>query len=333
VTNEIAAKFAFMKKIMLVKMLLPLPFILLSFEVAAQVSCGDPPRDIPIDVQREIKGDVEGKAQLFTKLLGDTQLTGKIQESKRDLYEKHQNVDKSQIDRYTIWVSCQNIMSDKKLSTSEKSQLFLEVYRQLTAFVPGAANEPPPTDYHMIVTENIGLQFKQQDKILPIRPDGEGQVVVAMRRQPFEILLNERTWKKTNDEYPALQVTVSGDSRLFELAKFDKRDDSGPFFWPGTGIADAEHGSGRLMAIDELSNTPFPHNYIIGARFNVDEGRSRGFYVSAILGESGANLLQTAKIVYMVFHLDRKDSALRDHFSFQKIDPFNVELVKIDFAN
>jgi hypothetical protein len=82
----------------------------------AQVNCGDQPKDVPPDVQQKLSGDIQGKAQLFTKLLGDAGLTGKVDASRNEVYQKYHNIDKSQIDRYMIWVSCQTINADHSLS-------------------------------------------------------------------------------------------------------------------------------------------------------------------------------------------------------------------------
>jgi hypothetical protein len=106
---------------------------LFSFEAAGQVSCGEQPKDVPPDVQQTIKTDAEGKAQLFTKLLGDINVKGKVEVSKNEMYQKYKNIDKSQIDRYMIWVSCQNIMFDKELTATEKNELWIAVYHELVA--------------------------------------------------------------------------------------------------------------------------------------------------------------------------------------------------------
>ena len=104
---------------------------LISFEAAGQVSCGDQPKDVPPDVQQIIKADADGRAQLFTKLLGDLDIKGKVEVSKNEMYQKYKNIDKSQIDRYMIWVSCQNIMLDRSLPVVEKNRLWLAVYLEL----------------------------------------------------------------------------------------------------------------------------------------------------------------------------------------------------------
>jgi hypothetical protein len=97
----------------------------------AQVQCGAQPQEVPPDVQQRIQGDVEGKAQAFTKLLGDVNLKGKVDASRNEVYQKYNDVDKAHIDHYMIWVSCQNIMLDKQLSARDKSVLWIEIYREL----------------------------------------------------------------------------------------------------------------------------------------------------------------------------------------------------------
>jgi hypothetical protein len=95
----------------------------------AQVNCGPQP-DVPADVKQKLKGDVEGKAQIFTKLLGDANLKGTVETSRSEVYQKYKDLDKSQIDRYMIWISCQNIMSSQ-LTATEKAKLWIEIYREL----------------------------------------------------------------------------------------------------------------------------------------------------------------------------------------------------------
>jgi hypothetical protein len=127
------------------------------------VTCGTQP-DIPPDVSRSFSGDVEGKAQLFTKLLGDLDLKGKIDESKNEVYQKYKNVDKSKIDIYIAWVSCQNIMSDQNLTASQKAKLWIDVYREImSGGQHGATDLPKPSDLNVIV------EFNQADLVCPVK--------------------------------------------------------------------------------------------------------------------------------------------------------------------
>src|SRR5260370_37776756 len=67
--------------------------ILVSFPAMAQISCGELPKDLPVAVREQLKGDVEGKAQLLTKMLGDAQLKGKVETSRTELHQEHSNLD------------------------------------------------------------------------------------------------------------------------------------------------------------------------------------------------------------------------------------------------
>ncbi|MBY5484657.1 hypothetical protein HFO87_09250 [Rhizobium leguminosarum] len=117
---------------MLVKPLLILAGMTWCSAVHAQVSCGAQPVDVPPDVQQSFKGDVEGKAQLFTRLLGDVNLAGEVETSRDEIHQKYKNLDQSVIDRYMIWVSCQGIMQDQRLSPAEKTRLWIQVYQELS---------------------------------------------------------------------------------------------------------------------------------------------------------------------------------------------------------
>ncbi|MET4279831.1 MULTISPECIES: hypothetical protein [unclassified Bradyrhizobium] len=110
----------------------------------AQVNCGPQPADVPPDVQLRIRGDVEGKAQVFTRLLGDVDLKGKVDSSRKEVHQKYRDLDKSVIDRYMIWVSCQNIMQDKELKPPEKNRLWIDIYREL---IKPSKESAAPSEY------------------------------------------------------------------------------------------------------------------------------------------------------------------------------------------
>jgi hypothetical protein len=58
------------------------------------------PKDVPLATQQQLKGDVEGQAQMLTTLLGTAQVKGAIETSRTELYEQHTNSDHHQIDMY-----------------------------------------------------------------------------------------------------------------------------------------------------------------------------------------------------------------------------------------
>jgi hypothetical protein len=140
---------------MFARILLLVSLFLYGSQVSAQVTCGRQP-EMPPDVSRTFKGDIEGKAQLFTKLVGNASLGGKIEESKNQVYQKYSNVDKSTIDNYMAWVSCQNIMSDPNLTSIQKTKLWMDVYREImSGGKHNLIDSPRATDLSVDIRPNV----------------------------------------------------------------------------------------------------------------------------------------------------------------------------------
>jgi hypothetical protein len=121
-------------------------FVLLSLmaglPASAQVSCGDPPKDVPAYIQEQLKGDAEGKAQALTRILGGVEVKGSVDASRTELYEQHRNLDQHQIDMYFAWVSCQTIGADRNLTTADKVEMLRKVR---SAFGSSATGDARPT--------------------------------------------------------------------------------------------------------------------------------------------------------------------------------------------
>jgi hypothetical protein len=108
----------------------------------AQVSCGDPPKDVPAYIQEQLKGDAEGRAQALTRILGGLEIKGSVDASRTELYEQHRNLDQHQIDMYFMWVSCQAIMADRTLTTVDKLMMWTQVR---SAFGSSTTGDARPT--------------------------------------------------------------------------------------------------------------------------------------------------------------------------------------------
>jgi hypothetical protein len=146
----------------------------------AQTKCGDAPKEVPLLTQEQLKGDVEGKAQVLTRLLGGAQIKGTIDTSRMELQEAHQNVDQHQIDMYFMWVSCQTINLDQTLSTTDKVRLWTEVH---AAFVPSpltihsARNPNAMYQYDDLIADVQGAVVSQTDSRVSfqtVRSNGKG---------------------------------------------------------------------------------------------------------------------------------------------------------------
>lgn len=145
---------------------------------AQQISCGDVPK-IQRSVEQKIKADVQGKAQLFTKALGNADVQGAVEKSKTELYQEHQDVGKDEIDLYFAWVSCQTIASDQSLSSAAKVNKWMEIYKVLLGrgpAIPIVAKSTPNPSIEASVFFIDGVKFA----IKRLVPPTNGHVVMIM---------------------------------------------------------------------------------------------------------------------------------------------------------
>jgi hypothetical protein len=104
----------------------PLAAWLALFAIAqAEPSCGDPPR---VDDQ-SLKGDLEGKAQFLSKLIGDANLKGQIETARTDIFSKYPNAGATRSDAYLEYMFCSFVLTDPKLTAQEKFRAIQE-FRQ-----------------------------------------------------------------------------------------------------------------------------------------------------------------------------------------------------------
>jgi hypothetical protein len=195
---------------MLMRFLVALFLTSYSFHALGQVVCGEQPT-VPADVQGQLKGDAEGNAQIFSRLVGDVRLKGQIETSKNEMYQKYHDLDRSVIDRYMIWVSCQNIMFDKALSAVEKNRMWTDIYRLLVA-----SNQTTQQDKPAPVADKIQLMFAARDICVGViakfanTPDPAGDTELTYEQGQFKII-RART-----------KITILDNNvKVAELPKFD----------------------------------------------------------------------------------------------------------------
>lgn len=292
----------------------------------AAVNCGDQPKDMPVSLDDSLKVDLNAKAKLLTRVLGGAEIGATVQNSRKELYERHGDVDKHQLDIYWSWISCQNIMGSGMTAEQKQAQL-QSFYAALRTPAPASAQDMPLGS--RIATGALGLQFRQSGQPVPIQSGPDRVAVVSLRRAPFEILLPGRIWASSSDDFPALQVAVSDDPALLTMARGQHAPEQ-RLFQPGTGMADDPNGSAELVATRDLSGGHVPHNYILGPRFTVQDGSRRGVFVSAVqMQGDGPNLLASARSLYAVFRLQSEPGGMEP----QAIDPIDLDLVRLDLRD
>jgi hypothetical protein len=103
---------------------------------AQQLNCGAPPQ-LPVQSQEDekIKGDLEGKAQFFTRLLAGGDLKGAVEAERRTIYQSANAIQAAWESAYVSYLFCSTVMSDNTLSSQEKLNAIL-VFRQGMCTVP-----------------------------------------------------------------------------------------------------------------------------------------------------------------------------------------------------
>lgn len=97
--------------------------------VSAQIeACGPVPNfTLEKEVTEKINGDVDGRAKLLSKLLGDAGLEAAIETERKKIYQDNPNIVAQQTDGYLFYVTCVFLMQDKTLSSPQKIDELIKV--------------------------------------------------------------------------------------------------------------------------------------------------------------------------------------------------------------
>lgn len=114
---------------MLVRIFLVLLSLVAPSSVYAQASlCGDPP---PV-ANEDLKAEIEGKAQILSRLLGDASLSGEIQTSRTEIFSKYKDDEQSRSNAYLEYQFCVLIFNDQDMSTKEKIEELKNIRREFS---------------------------------------------------------------------------------------------------------------------------------------------------------------------------------------------------------
>jgi hypothetical protein len=103
---------------------------------AQSLNCGTPPQ-LPLQSQEEekVKGELEGKAQFFSRLVAGGNLKGAVEAERRTIYQSADGVQAAWQAAYLSYLFCSTVMSDKSVSSQEKLSAIL-IFRQGMCMVP-----------------------------------------------------------------------------------------------------------------------------------------------------------------------------------------------------
>jgi hypothetical protein len=105
--------------------------------VSAQPPNCVPPPQLPVQSQEDekIKGELEGKAQFFSRLVGDSSLKGAVEAERRTIYQSANGIQAAWESAYLTYLFCSTVMSDPSISSQGKLSAIL-AFKQGMCMVP-----------------------------------------------------------------------------------------------------------------------------------------------------------------------------------------------------
>lgn len=88
--------------------------------------CGDAP---PV-ANELLKGEIKGKAQLLTRYFGESELSGKIETSRTEIFSRYPEAEKSRSNAYFEYQVCVLIMGDNTKTPTQKLDALKEIKRE-----------------------------------------------------------------------------------------------------------------------------------------------------------------------------------------------------------
>ena len=91
------------------------------------IDCGS----VPPVIDETLKGAIEGKANVLSRLLGDAALSGEIDTAKNDIFFKYPDADKTRINAYFLYIMCQSVFNDNTLTEPQKRDEFSRIRQEI----------------------------------------------------------------------------------------------------------------------------------------------------------------------------------------------------------
>jgi hypothetical protein len=81
--------------------------------------CGDAPPNL----DERLKGELDSKATVLSRFVGDLKFKGQVEYEKNDVLSRYPNADKLRLNQYYMYQICILIMSDSRMPTEKKFEL------------------------------------------------------------------------------------------------------------------------------------------------------------------------------------------------------------------
>lgn len=167
------------------------------------------------------------------------------------------------------------------------------------------------TKSELLVTPRLGLQLWQNDvqNEMFFRDESSDVIRVAMKADPFEL-----RFPREQDRELGIRICAWVDESIFIIDAGMKREQV-PFFTPGTGVADYDYGSGRLLLADKA------HNYFVGTRIAQQSETQDKIYVATVARSEAATtpLTRQKEDLFLVAYVDKNKDNVIDLGEFEYV--------------
>ncbi|MHC1713701.1 MAG: hypothetical protein AB9872_16270 [Solidesulfovibrio sp.] len=109
---------------------IPLIFTIIAIVLNTQLAFAGSSMDcgsMPENVDSNLKGIISGKAQVLSKFLSDAQISGNIELTKKDIFSKYPNADRTRTKAILLYMYCEQLKNDGTLTTEKKMEWLFKI--------------------------------------------------------------------------------------------------------------------------------------------------------------------------------------------------------------
>ncbi len=167
-------------------------FVQLQSALAQTDVCGDP----PVVVDETLKGEIEGKAEFVSKFLGQAELSGQIETSRSDIFNKYPDANTTRSNAFFEYQVCVLLMNDSTLTNLQKIEELKKIKKEFSKPVSSVFQVIIRASDAFIDNEDIGFVYGKLS-YLKLYIDNELIVDMKLSESFSDVIMNLQQGKHT----------------------------------------------------------------------------------------------------------------------------------------
>lgn len=110
-------------------------------------ACGD----APMVGDERLKGELDSRASILSRFLGDMKFKGQVEIEKNDVLNRYPNADKLRLNQYFLYTVCLIIMNDPRMSAERKLEKLIEARESIFQPSSGRSDWLRPDSFKLTV--------------------------------------------------------------------------------------------------------------------------------------------------------------------------------------